>query len=303
MKIKQILFAAVAMVLAVACGEKPEEPQLPNEPNTPEEPSTPEVVVTVNPSSLVFAAEGGSQSVTLVAPGEWEVEFVGDWLSLGEYDDTARDDYVIPIVAAENTETEPREGRVIFSVGEKSAEVVITQEAAEEKLSDLTFYINAEGGYSGYSYKPKNMLNEGYAPGHQITLVKGSDMAVMTLLDYDYEKAGCASYAYLTAHKYPFIEGDKESAPTTSCFVVNAELSFFVIEGVYYYPFVPESPQSETGKTYGFSVLWTNMPNSDVNVIEFYIPAEDKSGNRVNIDGGFSGQLKYDMVIPPPVSI
>ena len=298
MKIKQILFAAAAMMLAVACGEKPEEPQTPNEPNTPEEPSTPEVVFTVNPTSLAFTAEGGSQSVTLVANGEWAVEFEGDWLSLGEYDDTASEDKVLPIVAAANTETEPREGRVIFSLGEKSAEVAVTQAAAEES-APLGFYISPEAGYAGYSYKPLNLLSKYSVPGHQITLVAGLDMAVLTILDYDYEQAGCSTYTYITAKNYPLVEGDSENFPTTSCLLVNNKMTYFIIGGVYYYPVVPENSTDEKGRPYGFNMLWTAMPYSDINVCEIYLPAVDENGKQVIIDGGFSGVMEYEVSIPP----
>lgn len=297
MKIKQILFAAAMVLFVVACEPKPEEPQQPNEPQTPEEPT---VLVSVNPLSLAFGAEGGTQSVTLTAEGVWSVECEGEWLSIGAYDDSASKQKSIPIEAAANATSEPREGRVIFSVGDQSAEVVVTQEAGEveEESKELSFYVNPEGGYSGSSHKPKNLLSEGYGPGHQLTLLAGADMAVLTLLDYDFAAAGCSSYAYLTAHLYPLVEGDKQNAPSVSCLVVNPELSYFIIGGERYYPVVPESATDENGRAYGFLLLWTNMPNSDINVCEFCVPVEDAEGNRSVVNGGFSGKLAYEMKIP-----
>lgn len=302
MKVKSLFFATLAMLFIVGCEETPTPSPTPD---GPEEPEVPEVLVTVTPTTLAFGAAGGEKEITLSAEDAWSATPSADWLSLDISSGDAVKSQRLVVRVEENTVVEQRDGTITFTVGDQQEEVAVIQQAAEEKEeeepeeSEVTFYINPEGGYPGYSYDPQSMQEMGYGPGEQLWLVAGLDMAVLALLDYDYQEAGCTSYSYLTTHFYPPIAGDKENVPTESCLLINSELTYFIIGGTNYYPIVPSSPTDEKGRRYGFHLEWTALPNMDINVCSFRIPAQDKDGNRVVIEGGFSGKINYDIKPAP----
>lgn len=293
MKIRFALFSLVAMLFAVAC-EGPEGPETPS-------------LVSINPSSIEFSAEGGEQTVTLTAKEDWTAKASAKWIIITSLMGDAGDAIEFEVIAEANKGLEARSGKVTFTVGGQKAELAVTQEAVSEdggQVGDiLEFFINPEGGYSGYSNKPVNLMSTGYGPGHQITLfavsTSGTNQATLALIDRDYEKAGCDSYTHLTTHNYPAVEGDKNNAPQTSGYVVDPEMSYFIINGVTYYPIIPDSPTDEEGKLYGFNVLWTQMPYSDINVCEMRIPVEDAKGNQKTVVGGLSGKLSYEFEPEP----
>lgn len=263
--------------------------------DTPEEPKAP-VLITFNPTTVEFEGDGGEQTITLSAKESWTAKAEDKWLTLTTTSGEAGEAIEFTLSATRNNALAVREGKVTFAIGNQNVELTIEQAAS----TTLDFFINPQGGYPGSSRTPE-MLDSNYGPGHKITLLAGSDQAVITLLDYDYANAGCDTYSYLTTHNYPPVAGDKENAPTQSGYVVNADMTYFIISGVTYRPFMPTELTDEKGKPYGFNMAWTTMPNMDTNVCEIRIPVEDDKGNKGVVVGGFDGKMGY-VFTPPPTN-
>ena len=116
MKIKSVLLAFLAGALAlVSCQEK-------------EELGTPKVTVT--PTELSFAPDGGTQSVTLTATRDWVVT-CPDWISVDNLKGEASTKSVNVSITVLPNGGHNRSGNVIFSIGLAKASVTINQEGSQ----------------------------------------------------------------------------------------------------------------------------------------------------------------------------
>ncbi len=153
MKIKHLLLAAAAMVMAVAC-------------NDPVEP-TPEVSLSVEPTEVVFEAEGGEQTVAVAANAAWTAEPSAEWITLDVTSGTEGQD--VKVTAAENEAEEAREGKVVFTAGEKKAELVVKQDAAEPEpavVASATITIREDEtteSYIAFNITTENVVAASYS--------------------------------------------------------------------------------------------------------------------------------------------
>ncbi len=170
----------------------------------------------------------------------------------------------------------------------------------------VEFYADATTG-SGELLNAMSTTDTHNVPGHmfyvassewneetQMSVPNGG--AMLVLLDYDFQQHGCESYSYLTAHHYPMVAGGMEEGniPTTSCVVVDPAYAFFEVNGVEYTIVMPESATDANGRPYGVEVAVSPATTQqDLSQLYFYLPAVDKEGNSVVIDGQYVGNLGY----------
>lgn len=150
----------------------------------------------------------------------------------------------------------------------------------------VEFHIDADTGCPGECYNALNLAQQMMMPGHQFMFkTEGGDMATMTFFDFD-QLENLSNYYYISG---PMSEGGKfypiMSEPMGNCLcVASSEYALFYIGGKAYYPVMPETEKDANGRPYGVQVM-TMMPETDMNLLTFYIPAEDEQRNKVVIDG------------------
>ena len=95
----------------------------------PEEPVQPSIKLT--PTELSFTADGGKAEIKATAVGEWAVTATESWFSVDKQ--SIKDgEFVITVTAKANETYEELDGEVVFTCGNESSSVTITQDAAEE---------------------------------------------------------------------------------------------------------------------------------------------------------------------------
>ena len=105
-----------------------------------------EYSVSVEPTEITFAANGEEREVTVSSSDEWELTTDCDWIqtSASKGDNGTS----VKITASFNNTSEQRTGAIIFTCGNKTAELQLTQEANNFSISlepaEITF--GAEGG-------------------------------------------------------------------------------------------------------------------------------------------------------------
>ena len=93
------------------------------------EPAKPSIKLT--PTELSFTAEGGKAEIKATAVGEWAVTATESWFSVDKQ--SIKDgEFVITVTAKANETYEELDGEVVFTCGNESSSVTITQDAAEE---------------------------------------------------------------------------------------------------------------------------------------------------------------------------
>lgn len=101
--------------------------------------------ISVSPSNLNFTSQGGTESINITSNADWVVSQTPQWctvsLASGSGDTTA------DVSVTENGNTYPREGKIVFTAGEATAEVAVKQQAGEPELevSDTEFLIPGSG--------------------------------------------------------------------------------------------------------------------------------------------------------------
>lgn len=109
-QLKYILLAALC-ALFVSCGEQGKD--------------NPTDSLTLNPTSLSFAAKGASaQSVTVTASGTWSATPKADWIQVS----TASGSFSVTV---SDNESEARAGKISVTCGSTSKEVFVSQEAGQ----------------------------------------------------------------------------------------------------------------------------------------------------------------------------
>lgn len=115
---KQLLYILTALFLVAGCG--PDDPQIET------------IKLSVDKSSLEFAAEGGDQTFTVTTSEQLYIVPGENWLTFRK--GTTGSDYktVVTITAEENKATEVRQTRISVVAGEEKYYVDVTQAAAEK---------------------------------------------------------------------------------------------------------------------------------------------------------------------------
>ena len=187
------------------------------------------------------------------------------------------------------------------------SEVLCVTTAAVPAAEVVEFYADETTG-SGVCEMSMNLGEMGMAPGHYLMLANANwDCAMLMMLDYDFMQYGCESYAYLTGHHYGLAAGsfNEMNLPQTSCLMVDPGYTNFTINEVTYFPIVPETSVDAEGNPYGVTVTTMVPQGTDLNLLEFNIPAVkelDDEGNPVGevviIKGQYMGSLQYQLAKP-----
>ena len=183
--------------------------------------------------------------------------------------------------------------------------VCVTTTAAPAQVVEFTADETLGNGACEMSMNLAEMIG---APGHYLMLSNANwECAMLLMLDYDFASFGCETYSYLTGHHYPLAKGsfNEMQFPTTSCLMVDPGYTNFGIGEVTYYPIVPETEVDAEGNPYGVTVTTMVPSGSDLNLLEFNIPAVtelDDEGNPVGevvvIKGSYMGSLQYQLSKP-----
>lgn len=126
-KIKDLVLVFFISLGCLACSEDDE---------VTEETPIQEPTLEVSPASLSFDASEQTQTVEITSNSNWEITTSSlDWVTVtplsGEEDET------VNITVNTNENTEARSGSIIFTSGDISREVSVSQEAAEETEEDV----------------------------------------------------------------------------------------------------------------------------------------------------------------------
>lgn len=121
---KKILFSLALMsALLVSC--EPENGEDNQEP-TPE----PEYSISISPAELTFGAEGGEQSVTVTSSNGWYLNGESDWCEVSASYGESGDEILIKVKPNADTENS-RTAKLVFTCGDKTAELTINQQKDE----------------------------------------------------------------------------------------------------------------------------------------------------------------------------
>ena len=118
MKLKNLFFAAAAVLGVVACQSKPSVAE----------------GVTVDPSELVFAIGGETKEVTITTADEWKLSVPEDlgWLEISDKKGTGTTK--VTIKASDNTDGYDRNGSITVKAGMYSAKLKVSQPGKGEKV-------------------------------------------------------------------------------------------------------------------------------------------------------------------------
>ena len=133
---KLLLFIAILALLVVSC-DKPEPVPEP-------------VRVAVSPSSLSFAADGGTESISVKSTGLWYVRADGSWLSASSSSGTG--DATVQVTAAPNT-GESRTATLYIESADSKATVNVSQAAYVKPEPVVKSIKEIRALYKGSDYK------------------------------------------------------------------------------------------------------------------------------------------------------
>ena len=99
-----------------------------------------EARISVNPTSISFAAGDDTQSVTLVATRDWHIDSQPDWVALDKTSGSASTKDQTVTVSVDANKLNDREGEIIFTIGLAKASLAVKQagEAGELKKGSGT---------------------------------------------------------------------------------------------------------------------------------------------------------------------
>lgn len=118
MKLKNLFFAAAAVLGVVACQNKPSVAE----------------GVTVDPAEISFAKEGETKEVTITTADEWKLSVPDDlsWLEISDKKGTGTTK--VTLKAPDNTDGFDRSGNITVKAGMYSAKIKISQPGKGEKV-------------------------------------------------------------------------------------------------------------------------------------------------------------------------
>lgn len=93
---------------------------------------------------LEFSDKAGEQSFELLSDGSWTSLCSDDWFTVTPI--SGKGDETITVKVEENTSNDDREGKIIYSFGNQTAEVLIHQLGKYFNIGDETFEFNSHGG-------------------------------------------------------------------------------------------------------------------------------------------------------------
>ena len=116
-----------------------------------------------SPSSLAFAAKGGSQpfALTYTGTGTWSLSTTDNWLQMSPAGGNA--DAMVSVTASANPAGAPRSGKVMITFGTRTQTVFVTQEAAALAVTPagLDFAVAGETGTLAVSSNRDWLLSGG----------------------------------------------------------------------------------------------------------------------------------------------
>ena len=136
MKFKSLFAFAAAAALAFAGCEPAEE-------------NLGEARISVNPTSITFAAGDDTQAVTLVATRDWHIDSQPDWVALDKTSGSASTKDQTVTVSVDANKLNDREGEVVFTIGLAKASLTVKQagEAGEYVVETVSIadFIKTDG--------------------------------------------------------------------------------------------------------------------------------------------------------------
>lgn len=128
MKLRNLIFAAFAMVFAIACENTKEDLGLPK--------------IDLGTEELVFNIAGGEQNVTFVATRDWMVENNAEWIAVSPASGSASSkEQTISVTVLENTKMD-REAEVVITIGMASRSFKVKQSGPGGSADQLVIYFN-----------------------------------------------------------------------------------------------------------------------------------------------------------------
>ncbi len=137
---KRIIYILSAILMAMSCGQ--EEPQ-----------NTDSVKLSVDKTSLEFAAEGGEQTFTVTASEQLYLVPGDGWVSVKKGTKSADHKTVVTVTVQKNTVAAVRETRISVVAGEEKMYVEVSQEAGDPSTG------GGDGGNGDGSVVPENNGN------------------------------------------------------------------------------------------------------------------------------------------------
>lgn len=128
MKLRNLIFAAFAMVFAIACENTKEDLGLPK--------------IDLGTEELVFDIAGGEKNVTFVATRDWMVENNAEWIAVSPASGSASSkEQTISVTVLENTKMD-READVVITIGMASRSFKVKQSGPGGSADQLVIYFN-----------------------------------------------------------------------------------------------------------------------------------------------------------------
>lgn len=128
MKLRNLIFAAFAMVFAIACENTKEDLGLPK--------------IDLGTEELVFDIAGGEKNVTFVATRDWMVENNAEWIAVAPASGSASSkEQTISVTVLENTKMD-REAEVVITIGMASRSFKVKQSGPGGSADQLVIYFN-----------------------------------------------------------------------------------------------------------------------------------------------------------------
>lgn len=128
MKLRNLIFAAFAMVFAIACENTKEDLGLPK--------------IDLGTEELVFDIAGGEKNVTFVATRDWMVENNAEWIAVSPTSGSASaKEQTISVTVLENTKMD-READVVITIGMASRSFKVKQSGPGGSADQLVIYFN-----------------------------------------------------------------------------------------------------------------------------------------------------------------
>ena len=141
---RKILYILSTLILAISCGpEKPEQPET--------------VKLSVDKTSLEFTAEGGEQTITVIASESLYLVPGDNWISARKGAKSADHKTVVTVIVQNNTVAKERQTRLSVVAGDEKIYVEISQEAGKDNGGNGG---NGDDGGQGGSWTvPENTGN------------------------------------------------------------------------------------------------------------------------------------------------
>ena len=108
-------------------------------------------LISISASILEFSSSSGEKSVEITSNATWTVSQKPQWCTLSP--SSATGNTTVRVIVTENGNTVLREGKIVFSAGSTTAELLVQQQPGEPELeiSDTEFSFFGSGGAASFS--------------------------------------------------------------------------------------------------------------------------------------------------------